>query len=283
MHHPRKAFTLIEMLVVISIIALMVAMLLPALQNAREVASIAVCGSNQRQSIVYMLAYQTDYKSLPDVRANPNYRPHVPNDGYSIANGHIARGYSVWWAGQVDSSGFRTNKALMCSGRQLNTVWDNTAFYYKWRFGSNPTPARDVDWQWTFAVTQQPYYKVVVPGMSLWHHATWEPNGGTTMWYKGLDQVFARGETGEMLTANSPPNSTLDRVLKANPQTIFPIIACPTWLQASGHPDLATFFTPHYNLKPTDWNFVEGAALEKNIGYSDGHVRYYSFMRQNDR
>ena len=56
----RTAFTLVELLVVISVIALLVGLLLPALVAARKAARIAICGSNLRQHGVGMNAYQVD-------------------------------------------------------------------------------------------------------------------------------------------------------------------------------------------------------------------------------
>jgi len=63
----RKAFTLIEMLVVIAIIAILAALLMPAISRAREEAYKASCISNVHQVGLYLQSYRTDNKRTEPV------------------------------------------------------------------------------------------------------------------------------------------------------------------------------------------------------------------------
>jgi len=153
-YFPRQAFTLIELLVVCGIIAVLIGLLLPAVQSVRNAAARIKCQNNLKQIALALLHHECAIGYFPEgYRFDSPTRSFVPPILPYLEQGNIFYDMSRDWDDPVNQAAAQTQiKMLYCpSAPSENRVDTEVSFHpavcdYTVYHGVNPNYCQLVGW-----------------------------------------------------------------------------------------------------------------------------------------
>jgi len=195
---PRNAFTLVELLVVVSIISVLISMLAPAIEQSFEEARKAVCATNLHAVHMGVL----DYAQLSNGRLTPPYQGNTGRIQVALDRDSAARlslvGLTSREKEDRGAMDYNSGVKVPYLGHQASPVWD--------------CPSRNFKSQWEMNVPNHPddeYHQLVLGYQYL---------GGIETWYN-LDPANATPPVQRIFESFSPvtvPTSRGSWVLAAD-------------------------------------------------------------------
>jgi prepilin-type processing-associated H-X9-DG protein len=115
----QSSFTLTELIVVISIIALLIAILVPVLQSSRQQAKAILCGSNIKQLESGLFMYETQNQMFPyGLNNDPELSEEPPGGHITFSNS----GTGWWWFNFIEDFYKKSNEnktVIQCPSKRL--------------------------------------------------------------------------------------------------------------------------------------------------------------------
>jgi prepilin-type N-terminal cleavage/methylation domain-containing protein len=244
-----RAFTLVELLVVISIIAMLLAVLIPALNGARETAKKTICGANLKQLGVASTAYASEHIYLPySLVTSANPKDTAGPKGYNNF--------------QLSDAGAPSGALLV--GDSITQKWINQGLLYGLNY-----------------IKGQPkvYYCPSQRKEKKYDCDTYFKGGAVRPQAERI--ALLTGEPGMSDTVENPKKIRGSYIMRNYNPTV-PVMVVNGTETYSKEAEKMTF-GKNYAFMADRWTYESGGVHKKqsyNVLYSDGSVKAYSDKKQ---